>query len=52
MQREICAKQVSIAMMQKLDKEISVLVCKMKKNIPAWMVQCDATFPSAFTLES
>jgi hypothetical protein len=50
--RQICAKQVSKAMMQKLKKEIAVLVCKMEKNIPAWMVQCDATFGSAFTLGS
>jgi hypothetical protein len=28
--RQICAKQVSKAMMQKLEKEILVLVCKMK----------------------
>jgi hypothetical protein len=38
-------------MMQKLEKEIAVLVCKME-NILAWMVQCDATFASALTLES
>jgi hypothetical protein len=28
----ICANQVSKAMMQKLEKEISVLVCKMGKK--------------------
>jgi hypothetical protein len=33
--RQICAKQVSKAMMQKLEKEIMVLVCKLEKNIPA-----------------
>jgi hypothetical protein len=49
--RQIFAKQVSKAMMQKLEKEIAVLVCKME-NILAWMVQCDATFASALTLES
>jgi hypothetical protein len=32
--REICAKQVSKAMMQRLEKEIAVLVCKMKKLFP------------------
>jgi hypothetical protein len=37
--RQICAKQVSKVMMQKLEKEIVVLVCKIEKNIPAWMVQ-------------
>jgi hypothetical protein len=29
--RQICAKQVSKTMMQKFEKEIPVLVCKMKK---------------------
>jgi hypothetical protein len=33
--RLICPKQVSKAMMQKLEKEISVIVCKMEKYIPA-----------------
>jgi hypothetical protein len=37
-------------MMQKLEKEISILVYKMEKNIPARMVQCGGTFASAFTL--
>jgi hypothetical protein len=32
--RHICAKQVSKPMMQKLEKEISVLVCKMEKIFP------------------
>jgi hypothetical protein len=35
--RHICAKQVSKSMMQKLEKEITVLVCKMKKIfLPGW----------------
>jgi hypothetical protein len=32
--RQICAKQVSKAMIQKLEKEITILVCKMKKIFP------------------
>jgi hypothetical protein len=28
--RQICAKEVSKAMMQRLEKEITVLVCKME----------------------
>jgi hypothetical protein len=32
--RQICAKQVLKVMMQKLEKEIAVLVCKMKKIFP------------------
>jgi hypothetical protein len=35
--RQICAKQVSKAMMQKSKKEIVVLVCKMEKVFsPEW----------------
>jgi hypothetical protein len=33
--RHICAKQVSKSMMQKLEKEIAVLVCKMGKIFPS-----------------
>jgi hypothetical protein len=50
--RQNGAKQVSKSMMQKLKKEIVVLVWKMKKNILIWMVQCNAIFASAFTLLS
>jgi hypothetical protein len=32
--RQICGKQVSKVMMQRLEKEISVLVCKMKTVFP------------------
>jgi hypothetical protein len=32
--RQICAKQVSKAMMQRLEKEIVVLVCKIKTVFP------------------
>jgi hypothetical protein len=32
--RQICAKHVSKAMIQKLEKEITVLVCKMEKIFP------------------
>jgi hypothetical protein len=50
--KQMCAKKVSKVMMQKLEKEIMILVCKMEKNIFTRMVQCDATFASAFTLGS
>jgi hypothetical protein len=33
--RQICAKQISKAMMQKFKKEIAVVVCKMKKVFPS-----------------
>jgi hypothetical protein len=32
--RQFCAKQVSKAMMQRLEKEIAVLVCKMETVFP------------------
>jgi hypothetical protein len=32
--RQICVKEVLKAMMQKLEKEISFLVCKMEKIFP------------------
>jgi hypothetical protein len=32
--RQICAKQVSKAMMQRLEKEIAVLVCKIETVFP------------------
>jgi hypothetical protein len=32
--KQICAKQVSKAMMQKLEKQIAVLVCKMEFVFP------------------
>jgi hypothetical protein len=35
--RQICAKQVSKVIMLKLEKEITVLVCKMEKIfLPGW----------------
>jgi hypothetical protein len=33
--RQICAKQVSKTMMQKFEKEITVLVCKIEKVFPS-----------------
>jgi hypothetical protein len=32
--RQLCAKQVSKMMMQKFEKEIPILVCKMEKVFP------------------
>jgi hypothetical protein len=35
--KQICAKEVSKSMKQKLEKEIAVLVCKMEKIfLPGW----------------
>jgi hypothetical protein len=32
--RQLCGKEIVVEMMQKLEKEISVLLCKMEKNFP------------------
>jgi hypothetical protein len=32
--RQLCAKEIAIEMMQKLEKEILVLLCKMEKIFP------------------
>jgi hypothetical protein len=32
--RQLCAKEIVVEMMQKLEKEIPVLLCKMKKKFP------------------
>jgi hypothetical protein len=32
--RQLCAKEIMVEMMQKLEKEIPVLLCKMEKNFP------------------
>jgi hypothetical protein len=35
--RQLCAKQVSKTMMQKFEKEIPILICKMEKVfLPGW----------------
>jgi hypothetical protein len=39
--RKICAKEISKNMMEKLEKEIPVLLCKLEKNIPTWILQSD-----------
>jgi hypothetical protein len=50
--RQICAKKVSKAMMERLEEEIAMLICIMEKSIPSRMLQCDAAFTSPFTLGS
>jgi hypothetical protein len=32
--RQLCAKEITVEMMQKLEKEIPVLLYKMEKKIP------------------
>jgi hypothetical protein len=49
--RQICAKQVSKAMMQKLEKEIMILVCKIEKySRQHGSMRCNICY--AFTLGS
>jgi hypothetical protein len=33
--RQLCAKEITVEMMQKLEKEIPVLLCKMEKFFPS-----------------
>jgi hypothetical protein len=39
--RQIYAKEISKNMMEKLEKETPVLLCKLEKNIPTWILQSD-----------
>jgi hypothetical protein len=32
--RQLCAKEITVEKMQKLEKEIPVILCKMEKNFP------------------
>jgi hypothetical protein len=32
--RQLCAKEIAVEMMQKLEKEIHMILCKMEKNFP------------------
>jgi hypothetical protein len=34
--RQLCAKEITVEMIQKLDKEIPMLLCKMEKKFPPW----------------
>jgi hypothetical protein len=40
--RQLCAKEITVEMMQKLEKEILVLLCKMEKFFPpGFSIQCN-----------
>jgi hypothetical protein len=39
----LCAKEIMIETMEKLENEIPVLLCKMEKNISSWVFQSNAT---------
>jgi hypothetical protein len=34
--RQLCAKEITVEMMEKMEKEIPVLLCKMEKMFPPW----------------
>jgi hypothetical protein len=34
--RQLCAKEITVEMIQKLEKEIPMLLCKMEKTFPPW----------------
>jgi hypothetical protein len=40
--RQLCAKEITVEIMQKLEKEIPVLLCKMEKFfLPGFSIQCN-----------
>jgi hypothetical protein len=40
--RQLCAKEITVEMIQKLEKEILVLLCKMEKFfLPGFSIQCN-----------
>jgi hypothetical protein len=43
--RQLCAKEITVEMMQKLEKEIPVVLCKMEKFFPPSFFQSNATSP-------
>jgi hypothetical protein len=43
--RQLCAKEIMVEMMEKLKKEIKVLVCNMEKKISSRVFQSNATSP-------
>jgi hypothetical protein len=43
--RQLCAKEIVVEMMQKLEKEIPVLLCKMEKIFPPMFFKSNATYP-------
>jgi hypothetical protein len=43
--KQLCAKEIAVEMMQKLEKEIPMLLCKMEKKFPLGFFQSNATFP-------
>jgi hypothetical protein len=47
--RQLCAKEIK-NIMEKLEKEIPVLICKIEKNISSMVVQSDATSSYSYSI--
>jgi hypothetical protein len=41
--RQLCAKEITVEMMEKLEKEIPLRLCKMEKFFPLGVFQSNAT---------
>jgi hypothetical protein len=50
--RHLCAKEIKKEIMKKLEQQIPVLVCKLKKNISSGFLQSDATYTCSPTIRS
>jgi hypothetical protein len=50
--RHLCAKEIKKEMMEKLEQQIPVLVCKLEKNISSRFLQSDATSTCSPTIRS
>jgi hypothetical protein len=43
--RQLCAREIMVEMIEKLEKEILVLLCKMEKEIPVHLWKMEKNFP-------
>jgi hypothetical protein len=46
--RQLCAREIMVEMIEKLEKEILVLLCKMEKEIPVHLWKMEKNFPLRF----
>jgi hypothetical protein len=50
--RHLCVKEIKKEMMEKLEQQIPILVCKLEKNISSRFLQSDATSTCSPTIRS
>jgi hypothetical protein len=50
--RHLCAKEIKKEMMEKLEQQIPIFVCKLEKNISSGFIQSDATYTCSPTIQS